>query len=72
MTEQQNDLVLYEVSDRIATLTMNRPDRGNVYNWDLAEALNAALAKADADDDVRVVIVTGASLHSRAVHTTLR
>lgn len=59
MTEQ-NDLVLYEVTDRVATLTMNRPDRGNVYNWDLADALNKALEKADADDEVRVVIVTGA------------
>lgn len=59
MTEP-NDLVRYEVSDRIATLTMNRPDRGNVYNWDLADAMNKALERADADDEVRVVIVTGA------------
>ena len=59
MTES-NDLVLYDVSDRVATLTMNRPDRGNVYNWDLADALNKALEKADADDEVRVVIITGA------------
>lgn len=59
MTES-NDLVLYDVSDRVATLTMHRPDRGNVYNWDLADALNKALEKADADDEVRVVIITGA------------
>lgn len=60
MTDTADDLVLYDVADRVATITMNRPERGNVYNWDLADAVNQALERADDDEEVRVVIVTGA------------
>ncbi|MEO6956075.1 MAG: enoyl-CoA hydratase-related protein [Antricoccus sp.] len=52
--------VRYEVTDGIATITMDRPDRGNVYNWDMAEAMIEAFDRADADQSVRVLIVTGA------------
>lgn len=54
------DPILYEVADGIATITMNRPDRGNVYNWDMAESMIDAFDRADRDQDVRVLIVTGA------------
>src|SRR5687768_16998564 len=54
------DVVLYEVADRVATITMNRPEARNALNADLRRALPAALARADGDDDVDVVILTGA------------
>lgn len=52
--------VLYDVSDHVAVITLHRPDRLNAFNQQLRVDLLAALEQADADDDVRVVIVTGA------------
>ena len=55
-----SDVVLYEVEDRIATVTLNRPERLNAINPELDEALIAALLRAEADPDVRCAIVQGA------------
>jgi len=52
--------VRYEVADTVATLTLDRPERLNAVNGPMLEALRAALDRADADDGVRAVIVTGA------------
>ncbi|MCA9075471.1 MAG: enoyl-CoA hydratase [Planctomycetaceae bacterium] len=52
--------VLYDVSDRIATITMNRPDRLNAVTSQLDAELFEAFQRADRDDDVRVIILTGA------------
>jgi len=52
--------ILYEISDRIATITLNRPDKLNICTYRMADEIIDAFGKADADDDVRVVIVTGA------------
>jgi enoyl-CoA hydratase/carnithine racemase len=52
--------ITYEVADRIATVTLNRPDRLNAFTTRMMWELIAAFDAADADDDVRVVIVTGA------------
>ena len=52
--------ILYEVSDRILTITLNRPERLNVFSPVICQELLDAFGRADADDDVRVVIVTGA------------
>src|SRR5215472_3904555 len=53
--------VLLEVKqDGIATLVMNRPDRLNALNNELASALNDALGRVAGDESVRVVVVTGA------------
>jgi enoyl-CoA hydratase len=54
------DVVLTEIADRIATVTLNRPDARNALNSELLQALPAALAAVDADDSVDVVILTGA------------
>jgi enoyl-CoA hydratase/carnithine racemase len=54
------DTVLYQVENRILTLTLNRPDRMNAFTRRMAEELISAFDRADADDDVGVVIVTGA------------
>ena len=52
--------ILYEVSNRILTITLNRPERLNVFSPVMCQELVDAFGRADADDDVRVVIVTGA------------
>lgn len=49
-----------EVSDGILTITLNRPDRLNAWTPTMARELIEAFDQADADDDVRAVIVTGA------------
>ncbi len=57
MTEKT---VLYEARDHVATLTFNRPDRLNAFNGDMEIDLRQAMERAAADDDVRVIILTGA------------
>ena len=52
--------VLYEVSDRIAILTLNRPDRLNAYTALLGHHYFSYLERADRDPDVNTIIVTGA------------
>jgi len=52
--------ILYEISDRIATITLNRPDKINICTYKMLDEIIDAFGKADADDEVRVVIVTGA------------
>lgn len=52
--------ILYDVRDGILTITLNRPDQLNAFNPIMLEELIAAFDAADADDAVRVVLVTGA------------
>jgi enoyl-CoA hydratase/carnithine racemase len=52
--------VLYAVADHVCTVTLNRPDRRNALNPRAYAEIEAAFRAADADDDVRCVIVTGA------------
>ncbi len=54
------DEVLTAVEDGVMTITLNRPERLNAFNGEMRDALIAAYAAAGADDDVRVVILTGA------------
>jgi enoyl-CoA hydratase/carnithine racemase len=49
----------YEVVDRIATIRLHRPERLNAFTPTMADELVRVAAAADADDDVRVVVVTG-------------
>ena len=53
-------LVLYEATDSIATITLNRPDARNALSTALQGAICDAFARATSDDEVRVVIFTGA------------
>jgi len=53
-------LILRETVDGVTTITMNNPDRLNGWTMPMLEALMAALDEASADDDTRVVILTGA------------
>ena len=52
--------ILYEVSDGIATITLNRPDKMNAFTGRMMHEIIAALDITDADDSVKVVIFTGA------------
>ena len=52
--------IRYEVSEGILTLTLHRPDKLNAFTATMAKEVIDAFDAADADDDVRVVVVTGA------------
>lgn len=54
-----SEVVLTDVSDRIGTVTMNRPEARNALNAELRAAIPAALRAMDEDDGVDVVILTG-------------
>ncbi len=54
------ETLLYEVADHVATITFNRPDKMNTWNGTVAAELSAALLDANADSDVRAIILTGA------------
>jgi len=53
-------VLLTDVTDRVAVLTLNRPEARNALSRELLAALPAAITACDADDDVDVVILTGA------------
>jgi len=50
----------YQVSEAIATITLNRPERRNAFTLEMVDAWASALRSAAADDSVRCVIITGA------------
>jgi enoyl-CoA hydratase/carnithine racemase len=52
--------VLYEAAEGVATITLNRPDRLNAWTGGMAAGLRAALERAEADADVRAIVLTGA------------
>jgi enoyl-CoA hydratase/carnithine racemase len=52
--------VLYEVKDRVAVVTLNRPAALNAFTPTMGRSLRSAVAAAVADDGVRVIVVTGA------------
>jgi enoyl-CoA hydratase/carnithine racemase len=51
--------ITYDVSEHIATITLSRPDQLNAFTGTMMRELIAAFDLADADDEVRAVIVTG-------------
>ncbi|MHB8328391.1 MAG: enoyl-CoA hydratase [Acidimicrobiales bacterium] len=61
-------VVLYEVDGAVATVTMNRPEVANAQDTALIDAIDAAFDRADADDDVRVVVLAGTGKHFSAGH----
>jgi len=54
------ETVLYDVADRVCTITLNRPDRLNAWTRQMHFDLKDAMQKAGADPDVRAIILTGA------------
>jgi enoyl-CoA hydratase/carnithine racemase len=60
MTNPTFETLLYDIADGIATITLNRPDKLNAFNSQMMLDLIAAFDATDADDAVKVVIITGA------------
>jgi len=54
------ETILYETDGPILTVTLNRPEKLNAYTATMGGELEDAFMRADADDEIRVVIVTGA------------
>jgi enoyl-CoA hydratase/carnithine racemase len=52
--------ITYQVADNIATLTLHRPEKMNAFTGVMMAEMIDAFDKADADDNVRVVVITGA------------
>ena len=52
--------ILYDLEDNVLLITLNRPEILNAFNRDMMAEMIDALNKADADDNVRAIIVTGA------------
>jgi len=52
--------VLYETDDRIARITLNRPEKRNALNWPILKDLSDALKEAEKDKNIRVIILKGA------------
>jgi len=50
----------YEVGDRVATITLNRPDRLNAINDEMPAEIRQAVEEATGNDDVHVIVITGA------------
>src|ERR1700689_5909480 len=51
--------LIYAVDDKVATITLNRPDRMNALSRNLESEIHRAFDEADADRAVRVIILTG-------------
>jgi len=60
MNSEQQNVVLFSIQDGVARVTLNRPDKRNALNEAVIAGLKDALRRADGDDDVRAVLVTGA------------
>jgi len=54
------ETIRYDIADRVLTITLHRPEKLNAFTAEMCRELLDAFDRADADDDVRVVIVTGA------------
>jgi enoyl-CoA hydratase/carnithine racemase len=51
---------LYEVADRVATITLNRPDKLNAWTAIMEQEVRSAVEEAERDDRARVIVLTGA------------
>ncbi len=60
MTQESSyEAIRYDLEDGVLTMTLNRPERLNAFNGQMAAEMMDAFDRADADDDVRAIIVTG-------------
>jgi 2-(1,2-epoxy-1,2-dihydrophenyl)acetyl-CoA isomerase len=56
----EKDLVLFDVEDGVGIITLNRPDKLNAINWNLAEVLANLLRDLRTRDEVRTIVLAGA------------
>jgi enoyl-CoA hydratase/carnithine racemase len=59
MSAPSFETILYKVEDGIATITLHRPDNMNAFTGQMMQEMIAAFDLTDADDNVKVVVVTG-------------
>ncbi|MWA02412.1 enoyl-CoA hydratase [Actinomadura sp. LD22] len=62
------DQILYEVKDRVAVITLNRPEAANAQTMELLDDLDAAWSRAAGDDEVRVVVLKANGKHFSSGH----
>jgi len=62
------DQILYEVDERVAVITLNRPEVANAQSAELLDALDAAWCRAASDEDVRVIVLRGNGKHFSSGH----
>jgi enoyl-CoA hydratase/carnithine racemase len=62
------DQILYEVTDKVAVITLNRPQVANAQTMELLDDLDAAWTRAVADDEVRVIVLRGNGKHFSSGH----
>lgn len=60
MSMADDPVALYDLADGIARITLNRPEKRNALNDELIDSVKELLRRAEADDEVRVVLLTGA------------
>src|SRR6266853_1678120 len=60
LTAMNTQEILYQVADRVATVTLNRPDKLNAWTATMEQEVRAAMYEAEGDSNVRVIILTGA------------
>src|SRR6202011_4228016 len=58
--DSQFQQITTDLADRVLTITLNRPERLNAWTATMARELIEAFDRADADDEVRAIVVTGA------------
>ena len=63
-----DDQILYEVTDKVAVITLNRPQKANAQTMELLDKLDAAWEKAAMDDEVRVIVLRGNGKHFSSGH----
>ena len=66
MTDE--DQILYDVTDKVAVITLNRAHRANAQTMELLDDLNAAFERAASDEDVRVIVLRANGKHFSAGH----
>ena len=62
------DLILYDVNDRVAVISLNRPEVANAQSGALLDELDAAWTRAATDDGVKVILLRGNGRHFSAGH----
>lgn len=66
--EEEKDIVLYSVTNGVATVTMNRPTYHNAQNGRMTYELDKAFKRAVDDDSVKVIVLKGSGKHFSAGH----
>jgi len=60
LASMPNQEALYQVADRVATITLNRPEKLNAWTAVMEQEVRSAIEDAERDDQVRVIVLTGA------------